>query len=222
MNLNKQFINVIGAVVILAVMVAGVALIALPMWSQSQATDASTRTVAQTNTVYQAQIDQLTAAEARIDQIDAHLTELRTEIAPFTRLDDAFDLIITAADERDLVLESINAAEPEPFVPRTSLTGEPAEAAPPASTDASAAPADAETPTDAAPAETAPEPTTPDEASPQQQVALTITVPVPDAKTATAFVDDLRAGPRLISIIDATLTDGVLTVTALTYIRTED
>ncbi|MGV9192789.1 hypothetical protein ACQ143_00380 [Microbacterium sp. MC2] len=222
MNLNKQFINLVGSVVILAVVVAGIALIAVPMWSQSQATDASTRTVAQTNAVYQAQIDQLTAAETRLDEIDAHLVELRTEIAPFTRLDDAFDLIVTAAEERDLVLESVTAGEPEPFVPRTAVTDDAGQATPPASTEESTAPADADPSAGAPAAEAAPEPTSPDATSPQQQVAFTIAVPVPDAEAAAAFVDDLRAGPRLISVIDATLSDGVLTVTALTYIRTED
>lgn len=219
MNLNKQFINLIGAVVIVAVMVAGIALIALPMWSQSQTTDASTRTVAQTNSVYQVQIDQLTAAEARVDEIDGHLTELRTEIAPFTRLDDAFDLIITAAEARELMLESVSAADPEPFVPRTSLTDDSDGAAPPASTD-EASTGDAAAEGTAAPAAD-PAPPVADATSPQQQVALTIEVPVPDAETAAAFVDDLRKGPRLISIIGATLDDGVLTVTALTFIRTE-
>ncbi len=37
-----------------------------------------------------------------------------------------------------------------------------------------------------------------------------------------AFVDALGAGPRLISPIDATLDDGTLTVTVLTFMRTED
>lgn len=216
MNLNKQFINVIGAVLVLAVLVAGIALIAVPMWSQSQATDASTRGVAQTNSLYQAQIDQLSAAEARGEEIDAHLADLRAEIAPFTRLDDAFEIIIAAADKHELVIESATAGDPEPFAARAAIVEEMPAAAPPASADEPAEP-NAE---GAAPTAEAPTPAS-DESSAQQQVAMTITVAVPEAAAATAFIDDLRVGPRLMSIIDATFSGESLTVTALTYIRTE-
>lgn len=220
MNLNKQFINLIGAVVTLAILVAGIALIGLPMWSQSQTTDASTRTVAQTNATYQAQIDQLSAAEARSEEIDAHLAELRTEIAPFTNIDRVFDIVDAAADKHDLTLDAVTATDPEPFAPRRAVVEESAQAGPPASTNetdpADAAAADVPAATTPAPAAS--------ESTAQQQMVITIKVPVPDAETATAFIDDLRVGPRLISIVNATLepSDGMLTVSALTFIRTED
>lgn len=220
MNLNKQFINLLGAVVTLAILIAGIALIALPMWSQAQATDASTRTVAQTNSTYQAQIDQLSAAEARSEEIDAHLAELRAEIAPFTNIDRVIDIVDAAADKHDLTLESVTAADPEPFTPRTAATDETAQASAPASTDETAA---TDTTTTDPPAETAPAPAA-SESTGQQQMVITIKVPVPDAETATAFIDALRVGPRLIAISNATLEpgDGMLTVSALAFIRTED
>jgi len=203
-GLNKQFINVIGIVVV-AVLIAGVALIALPMWSQSQATDASTRTVAQTNAMYQAQIDQLSAAEERIEQIDAHIAGMRTEIAGFSQLDDVFKIIIDAAETHELILDRVTASDPEPFTPRGTGVSE-----------ASATTGDEGSGSAAAPASDPP--------SGQRQIAVTIEVPVPDAVTAMAFVDDLRVGPRLLLPIDVSLSasNSKLTVTLLTFIRTED
>ena len=65
--------------------------------------------------------------------------------------------------------------------------------------------------------------TAPDAAvGPQQQLTVTIEVAAPDARTAMAFVDALGRGPRLLAPIDATLDDGTLTVTVLTFMRTED
>ncbi len=202
-GLNKQFINIIGVVIVVAVLIAGVALIALPMWSQAQTTDASTRNVAQTNAMYQAQIDQLSAAEARIDEIDAHIAGMRTEITAFSKLDDVFDIVVEAAEKHELVLDKVTASDSEPFASR--------------GTGASTAPADGnDGGTDAgSPASDPP--------SGQRQIAVTIEVPVPDAVTATAFIDDLRVGPRLVLPIDAALnsSNNTLTVTVLTFIRTE-
>ena len=59
MTLNKQLINLLGILLAVVVLVAGLALIAYPMFAQAQTLDGNTRTVAQTNSVYQAQVDSL-------------------------------------------------------------------------------------------------------------------------------------------------------------------
>lgn len=118
MNVNKQFINIAGILLVVVVLTAGIALIALPMFSQAQATQAQTATVEQTNSVYQGQIDALSAAEARSDEIDASLAALRTEIAATPQLDDVFEIVATAAEANQATIESVVAAEPTAFAAR--------------------------------------------------------------------------------------------------------
>lgn len=250
MTLNKQLINLLGILVAVIVLVAGLALIALPMYSQAQTVDANATTVAQTNAVYQAQIDGLSAANERIDEIDQALAGLRTEIAASPQLDDVYEIVGAAAQRADVRIESIAAEDSAQFIPRTALDAEGnavvAEPAPAEESPAGDAPEAAEEP--AAPA---PSP----EDSPQRQVLVTVTIDVaqpyalpaatdpeapevaaPEAETdpaaaraaataqaqkAAAFVDELGAGPRLLSPINVEYVGGKLTISVLTYIRTE-
>lgn len=219
MNANRQLINLTGLLLVVAILVAGVALIALPMYTESQTIDSSTRSIEQTNSVYEAQITQLSAAEARIDEIDADLAALRAEIPAATRLDDVFEIIAAAADRVDAVVNTIKVGDAEQWVPRAGV-GEEEElvATPEPEVDASA-----EQPASDSETTAATPPTEPDDGpGPQQQLAVTIEVEVDDAKAAMAFVDALGRGKRLLAPIDAKLDDGTLTVTVLTFIRTEE
>ena len=229
MNVNKQFINIAGILLVVVVLTAGIALIALPMFSQAQATQAQTATVEQTNSVYQAQIDALSADEARSDEIDASLAALRTEIAATPQLDDVFEIVATAAEANQATIESVVAAEPTAFAARPPVVDAGGLGRPVAAPEESAEQAettgetDAESSTDAAAdAAAAPTPSDTDSLGPQQEVMVTIVVTVPDANTAAAFIDALRVGPRLILPTDNALADGKLTVKALAFIRTED
>lgn len=216
MSANKQFINLLGIVVVVAILVAGVALIALPMWSQSRTTDASTQTVAQTNAVYEVQVAQLTAAQDGETELDRELAELRADIPAITKFDDVFDIINDAASDLALTIQSIAIADAEDWTPRAAAVEAPAEA--PAAGPESADGAEATDSVAAPPAPASAEPT----ATSQRQAAVNIEIAVPDAKTATAFIDALGTGPRLISPLNATFDDGTLTVTVLTFFRTED
>ncbi|GEP49315.1 hypothetical protein FVP74_13805 [Microbacterium saccharophilum] len=219
MNANKQFINLLGIVVIAAILVAGVALIALPMWSQSRTTDASTRTVAQTNAVYEVQVSQLTAAQDGEADLDRQLAELRADIPAITKYDDVFDIVNGAATDLDLTIQTITIADAEDWTPRAAAVEAPAEA-PAAGAQGAGGDeeADSAATTDPAAVPTPTEPTV----TPQRQATVTIEVAVPDAKTATAFIDALGKGPRLLSPLNAALDDGTLTLTVLTFFRTED
>lgn len=221
MNANKQFINLLGIVVIVAILVAGVALIALPMWSQSQTTDASTRTVAQTNAVYEAQVSQLTAVMDGDADLDRQLAELRADIPAITKFDDVFEIVNDAVNDLDLTIQKISIAETEDWVPRVDASSAPVVDAAPAAQDPATASeatetADEATETPAAPASTEVA------ASSQRQAAVNIEVAAPDAKTATAFIDALGKGPRLLSPLNAAFDDGTLTLTVLTFFRTEE
>lgn len=211
MNVNKQLINLAGILAVTVILLGGLALVALPMFSQTQATDAQTRNVAQTNATYQAQIDALSSAEEHSDEIDMSLTGLRAQIAAAPKLDDVFEIVAKAAEANQATIESIVAADPTAFAARPGVIdvgglGRPTPAPEPmtapaettaTSTEASdAADTSADSTTDASATDSA---ATDAEASgPQQEVLVTITVSVPDAKTAAAFIDALRVGPRLI------------------------
>lgn len=241
MNIPKQLINLLGAVVVIGVVVAGVCLIALPMYGASQTTDAQARTVAQTNDVYEIQVQRLSADKQRMTEITAGLAELRREIAAIPKLDDVHEIILAAADDTGATITSVVAAEREPWAPivpgaedggaEAPAVGAEAPAAgatPPADAPTAAAEPGADAPAGAAtggPADTAPEASAPAdaEASPQQQIPLTITVELADATQAAAFIDALGRGPRLLSPTNGTLTDGTtLVVSALAFIRTEE
>jgi hypothetical protein len=222
-NIPKQLINLLGVVLVIGVVVAGVCLIALPMYGASQTTNAQARTVAETNSVYDIQVQQLSAEKQRMTEITASLDDLRREIADIPKLDDAYEIVLAAAAETGATITSIAAAEPEPWTPLVPAAEDPSATAPAPEQTAPAEPttgaagagpsADvaAETPSGA---ET--------EASPQQQIPLTITVEIADAAQAAAFMDALGRGPRLISPSNGTLTDGTLVVSALAFIRTQE
>lgn len=229
MNIPKQLINLLGAVVVIGVVVAGIALIALPMYGSSQTTDASARTVAQTNDVYDIQVQTLAAERERMDEITADLANLRRQIAAIPQLDDVFEIVIASAADTGATITSVTASDPEPWAPRGAAPDDPTATAP---ADESAT-ANAEPTEPVGPEPSAPETDAADvaatapaggatEPAPSQQVPLTIVVELADASQAAAFIDALGRGPRLLAPIDGTLADGTLTVTALAFIRTED
>jgi Tfp pilus assembly protein PilO len=225
MNLPKNLINLLGLVVVLAVLVAGVVLVALPMWGNAQTTQAAANGVAQTNAVYDQQVQALSAASARMDEITTSLAELETEIAPIPQMDDAFEIIAAAAASTGVVIESITAGELEPWIPRAPVT-EFSDPANPTAPEGEVQP-DGAAELDAATVEEGEEAeTTPDTSeSPQQQIPVSITVTVKDAATATAFIDALGRGPRLIAPVNTTLDPGTeegnLVVNVLVFIRSE-
>lgn len=201
MTLNKQLINLLGILLAVVVLVAGLALIAYPMFSQAQALDRNTATVAQTNSVYQTQVDSLTAAEKESDQLDADLADLRLQIAATPKLDDVYEIVDREAKKADVRVESVTADSEEAFVPRTQIDEDGnavvVTPAPAATDDAAATEAGSDQATDAAAGdETAPA-AAPTE-SPQRQVLVTVTIDVSlpyevsddDAEAATATDDE--------------------------------
>ncbi|MBD8023876.1 hypothetical protein [Microbacterium gallinarum] len=233
MNIPRQMINLLGIVVVVALLVAGLTMVVLPMYSSARAIDTDTANVAQTNQLYDVRVSQLTAAQAEIETLTGDVTALRRQIAASSQLDDVMQIVVDSARATGATIESVSAADAEPWAPRTGLEGDDDAGAAPADTapaEGEAAPAEGDTTetgdatTDPAmdagagetPAETEPA------ASPQQQIPVTITVEVPDARSAAAFIDALSRGPRLLATIDGTLEEGTLTVTALALVRTED
>lgn len=227
----RSLINLLGIVVTLAVLAMGILLVAMPIAFQALAVVGQTATVASTNTVYQAQVDHLREEEARLGEIQASVAGLHTQITPANDLDDVFEVIARAAEVSGATLTAVTAGDPLPFAERTSPTAldevasaaapdptaTPNDAAPAASTEGTAAP-DA-TPGGAASAE-APTPTG------RTQVDFTIEVTAQQFGEVVRFLDELRAGPRLLSAIQTTVAPSAggydVKMTALTYVLPDE
>ncbi|WP_314502643.1 hypothetical protein [uncultured Microbacterium sp.] len=215
--MSKGLITLIGVVVSIGVIALGFFLVALPIWLQSVAVDAQTQTVQSTNALYQSQVDTLGDQEENLDAINGEVAGLRAQIPASGQLDDVFEVIGRAAEASGASILSITAGETTAFVVRTGVEEDGVEAPPAVATpapDASEAP-EAGVPDDAIP------PVAP--AAGRQQVDFAITVTAPTMDQATAFLDALRAGPRLLSSITATASDNgeggvALQVSALTFV----
>lgn len=227
----RQMINLIAIVLIAGLLFAGTMLVVLPVYGSARTTETSARDVAQTNDVYQLQVDRLEEAEARIDEIAADVAALRLGIPASSRLDDVMQIVVEAAEATGASIEGFAAVDPEAWTPRTGLGGDDAESAPtddPTAAPAAGGEAGAPAPTPSPAAAGEPEEQTPSAgetdaaASPQRQIPVTITVAVPSAEVAAAFLDALGRGPRLLLPIDGTFDETTLTVTALAFVRTED
>ena len=223
--MSKTLITALGLVVSLGVIALGVLLVAMPLYFQSTAVDTQTQTVAGANAVYQAEVDSLREQEGNLPAINASVEGLRAEIPAIAQLDDVFEVIAKAADSTGVSIQSVTAGEQVVFVARTGEVAD-AAAAPlaPESTEATEGADVAET-TDAATGEAAAEPVTP-VADGRQQVDFVIQIEAADMNQATAFLDALRAGPRLLTSIQSTASQpggGVigLQVSALTYLDSE-
>lgn len=227
----KHLVTAIGLVVSLGVIALGVFLVALPLYFQAVSVDAQTATVASTNALYQAQVDSLRAEQENLDAINANVADLRSQIPASAQLDDVFEVVGRAAEASGVALTAVTAGEQVIFVARTgavddeSVTAAPApEPSPTAEADASATggtgAADSGTPNAITDPSAAPV------TSGRQQVDFVISVTAADLGQVTAFLDALRAGPRLLSSITATSNqtgEGTfgMQITALTYLDAE-
>ncbi len=232
MSLPRQLINLLGLVVVLAVVVGGVAAVALPLYTQSMSTDGDTARVAQTNSQYDIQVQALQAAKKNLPQTQQEVAQLRTQISVPDHLDDVFEIAVKAAAATKSTVTKITTVDVEPFIART-IVGDDGKATAPktapaadtttngTATSGSATKDAAATPTPAAaPADNG-----------RIQAPFTITVDVPSPAAAARFLDELRKGPRLVAIIHSALAGAAasggggaytLTVDALAFIRSAD
>ncbi len=213
----KQLINIVGIAVTLGIVALGVVVVAIPLWLQSVAVDSQTNTVASTNAIYQSQVDALRIEQERQEEIDASVAALRQELPAVNQFDDVFEVVSEAAASSGVTLSSATAGEVSGFVARTSasqpgeeLVDESAgEVAPDVEAEATgtgdgAAESPTPAPSDEATPDAGGQPSE-EEAAPsgRQQADFTILATANDMAQATAFIDALRAGPRLLNIITA-------------------
>ena len=219
----KHIVTAIGLIVSLGVIALGVFLVAMPLYFQAVSVDGQTATVASTNALYQAQVDELTAQQENLGEIEANVAGLRAQIPATGQLDDVFEVVARAAEASGVQITSVTAGEQVAYSTRTGVTeGDPA-AVPAPVPEATEAATDATsgTSTDAA----APAPDAAAGAG-RQQVDFAISATATDMEQATAFLDALRAGPRLLNSVTATMTqsgEGTvdIQVSALTFVDAE-
>ena len=225
----KHLVTALGLIISLGVIALGVFLVALPVYFQAVTVDGQTATVASTNAIYQAQVDNLRAEEDNLDQINADVAELRSQIPATAQLDDVFEVVGQAAEASGVSITSVTAGEKVAYVVRTGVVDDESAAVAPAPEPT---PAPTTEGTDAATGDTA---TVPDAATGagvvtaapgRQQVDFVISATAADMAQATAFLDALRAGPRLLNNVTATATqsgEGTvdIQITALTYVDEE-
>ena len=224
----KHLVTAIGLIVSLGVIALGVFLVAMPLYFQAVAVDGQTATVASTNALYQARVDELTAQQENLDEITANVAGLRSQIPATGQYDDVFEVVGNAAEASGVAITSVTAGEQVVYATRTGATeGDPAAAAaaaaPPA-TDAATDPSATPDPNAAADPNAAPAPDA--VAAGRQQVDFVISATAADMAQATAFVDALRAGPRLLNSMAVTMTqsgEGTvdIQITALSYVDEE-
>jgi hypothetical protein len=219
----KQFINLIGAILVIAVIVAGILLLAVPLFVNASQTGESSQSVAASNAAYAVRVATLEAESERIDEIESDLAELRAEIPATSDLDDVFEIVATAAQQAGVTVVSATASTSEPWTARTAAVSTDVAVAPAAPVDEQA-PADDTT--DAVVSGTEASETAGGAASTDSgrvQVPFTIIVDAADPDAAARFIDALAQGPRLIAVVQSSLVDDAesprLTVNALTFVR---
>lgn len=246
--MNKQLITLIGAIVTVGVVALGVLLGAVPLFNGGLTALGQTTQAASTNATYSQQIDSLNAAKKNLSKTEASVSALRAQIPDKPLLDQAFDIVDSAATASGATITSITrgeltAFEPRPAPPRAGLVIEkpaatPAPAATSAPTTSGTGPVDdAKTTASAADANAAAtgaaaSPASGDAAakpadatSGRQQVRVSIAASAPTMDAVRQFLDGLRDADRLIAIDKATVTAGSdgfdIKVEAITFLRTD-
>lgn len=222
----KQLINVLGAAVVIAVIVIGFLAFGAPAITQATATAAQIDQVALTNRGYQQQVDSLEAAKRDFSTLKADVAALRAQIPAHDDRDDVFEIVAQAATASGAQVSSVTALDPVAWAARTGASSSAAAGAAASGGDAAApAATPAPTPAPSAPPAAGGSASADTAAAGRTQVPFTIVVKAATPAVATAFLDALGAGPRLIGITSTSLTKAdtavQLTVNALAFVRSE-
>ncbi|BDZ40600.1 hypothetical protein [Microbacterium suwonense] len=212
--MTKQLINLIGGLVCAVVLVAGGFLFALPQYLQAEGTEQAAQSARQNNATQQSIIDALRVQQSDSASLEADIAALRAQIPAEPHIDDIVRLALIAAARHGGAVDSVAPGDPVPFAARTAVEGAPASKpadAEAGSSEASASPGSSTSTGSGASA-----------ASDPRQVPIEITFTPPSVQAATDIVDALRAGPRVVAIVQATTVtddDGEvhLTVSALAF-----
>ncbi|GAA1702115.1 hypothetical protein GCM10009808_20080 [Microbacterium sediminicola] len=219
--MTKTLVNLIGGLAAVIILVLGVVVVALPLFGAAGTTNASADTVQDQNDTQQLVLDGLRAQAADMDALEDEVAALRDEIPAARHLDDVLVLAVTATSTHGGRIVALSTTESEPFAVRVDE----ADTTAPAYTTGTDPADDTTTESGAASASSssAAATDTATQTADAHQTSVTITIDAPSVEDATAMIDALREGPRLVAVVQATVTsddDGVsLVVTLLAFDR---
>ncbi|HOC14276.1 MAG TPA: hypothetical protein PKJ61_10420 [Propionicimonas sp.] len=203
MNLPKRLINLIGTVLVVGMLAVGIFMVAWPLYTGHLEVEAQRLSVAQSNDVQAARIQELAKQQAELPALTAELDGLRQQIPVTASLDQASKLAVAAAKATGSHLQTFAVGDTVAFTPPAGVVTDAAAAAPaPAPTDGSAA------------------------ESPRLQTSVSFTITTDSTAQVAEFVDKLRTGSRLVQIVQVLVSTGdevpvvvTGTVTALIFVQ---
>lgn len=177
MEMPRRLINLVGSAVV-AVIVLGGTLLMVVLSTETHNTTAQAEQVADSNRVTRAELADLAHQEVMVPWLQHDLDGLRMQITEADELRDASALASSAAKSSGARVVAITFADRQVFAKPTG-TGVGDDGTP-----------------------TAPQATT-EPSTPQVQLPVSFEVEVSSAAQAAAFIDGLRAGPRLLQVVQA-------------------
>lgn len=201
MNLPKRLINLIGTVLVVGMLAVGIFMVAWPLYTGHLEVEAQRLSVAQSNDVQAARIQELAKQQAELPALTAELDGLRQQIPVTASLDQASKLAVAAAKASGSHLQTFAVGDTVEFVPPAGVVAD-AAAQPSAPADGSAA------------------------ESPRLQTSVSFTITTDSTAQVAEFVDKLRTGSRLVQIVQVLVSTGdevpvvvTGTVTALIFVQ---
>jgi len=201
MNLPKRLINLIGTVLVVGLLAVGIFMVAWPLYTGHLEVEAQRLSVAQSNDVQAARIQELAKQQAELPALTAELDGLRQQIPVTASLDQASKLAVAAAEATGSHLQAFAVGDTVEFVPPAGVVA-----------DAAAQPSE---PADGSAAE-----------SPRLQTSVSFTITTDSTAQVAEFVDKLRTGSRLVQIVQVLVSTGdevpvvvTGTVTALIFVQ---
>ena len=217
MKFDARTLNLFGLLGVVAILGLGAVLFVMPLYEGVQTAEGELETARASNSAYQNSLIGLHAAEARQDEIETHVEEIRERMPAELQQYTALDVIAEALEASGAVITSDAYGVAEAYVPRVGV-GEEESTAPttppatdPAAADAAAGQAgtaQAGTAQGGAAQATSTQPSS--DAEPRQQVVATIEVEVESPEMATHFLNQLGAGPRALLVTAADLSRPVV------------
>ena len=178
MEMSRQRIHTIGLTAVIAVALAGSLLVVGPLFDGARAVHEQTLLAANSDQLTREKLAELAIEDARYAELHNELLLLRRQITTQDELLDASALASGAAKSAGGRIVAITFADGQIFAAPTGVgMGEDGTATTPQ------APAQANTPA--------------------LQLPVTFEVEVASAAQAAAFIDGLRAGPRLLQVVQA-------------------
>ena len=202
MNLPKRLINLIGTVLVVGLFAIGTFMVAWPLYTGYLEVEAQRLSVAQSNDLQAARIQELAKQQAELPALTAELDGLRQQIPVVESLDQASKLAVASAESSGTHLQAFAIGDTVEFAPPAGVVTDPAAQAPAPAAGSGA------------------------EESPRLQTSVSFTITGGSTAQVAQFVDKLRTGSRLVQIVQVLTSTGdevpavvTGTVTALVFVQ---